>query len=81
MVSRRSEGRIRAIEQRVAPPCCDPRELEEAHTRFVHLLDGALRSLAAGNPACNAMERALVAHGGDIEAALRDVIDAPRHSI
>jgi broad specificity phosphatase PhoE len=52
----------------------DPARRTEAIVELMRRIVGLVDSLAAGHPPSNAVARAIVAHGGDVGAAITEVL-------
>jgi hypothetical protein len=72
------EDRLDRLERRLNPRA-DPARREAAIAELTRLVNGAISSLVAGHPPSNAVERAIVAHDGDLEQAFVELFEG-RHA-
>ncbi len=77
MTPDRIEDRLDRLERRLNPRP-DPARREAAIAELTRLVNGAISSLVAGHSPSNAVERAIVAHHGDLEQAFGELFEG-RH--
>ena len=68
---------LAALERQLAPKP-DPRHMADARRRLVAAVDGVVASLARGEEPNNEVGRWIVAHDGDVAAALEALIELRR---
>jgi hypothetical protein len=67
--------RLLRLETRLAPPARDPRDREAAIAELTRLLNGVVDSLNRGEPPRCQVAHAIVAHDGDVGAAITELLE------
>ena len=75
------DRRVAILEARRLPKPPDPRIAEEIGARVMQNLLAVIASLERGEPPNNLVGHAIVAHGGDVEAALGSLVERKRRRV
>jgi hypothetical protein len=75
MTAAQLNDRLVRLEPRLAPPARDPRDREAAIAELTRLLNWVVDSLNRGEPPRCQVAHAIVAHDGDVGAAVTELLE------